>query len=220
MPPANRTPPRAPRFYVTARQPLRPAAVLLAVLTTIAALALGTFALNHSKQTHFPGGSSTGSSSTPEDSKDDPNQVDTIYLGDAADAPVPATRRNGRAGRVHATVLVRLPRFGDQVGLIPDSPTGHLLYAWLAAFNQSSASALQQILPSTDPTATTAAQLQLRQQTGGFTLVAAKEIQPGLLVFRLHDQTPTFTEALGTLQLRPNSNPPAIATFSLRTVLP
>jgi hypothetical protein len=40
------------------------------------------------------------------------------------------------------TILVHLPRFGDQVGLIPDTSAGRLLYGWLAAFNQACYSAL------------------------------------------------------------------------------
>ncbi len=60
--------------------------------------------------------------------------------------------------------------------------------------------------------------MELRQLTGGFTLLSAKEVQPGVIVFRLHDQTPEATEVLGTLQMRPNSNPAAIASFSLRTI--
>ena len=47
---------------------------------------------------------------------------------------------------------------------------------------------------------------------------AAKEVQPGVLVFRLRDQTPSVTEVLGTLQVRPKSNPATIASFSLRAV--
>jgi hypothetical protein len=35
-----------------------------------------------------------------------------------------------------------------------------------------------------------------------------------LLVFRLRDQTPSATEVLGTLQVRPNSSPADIASFS------
>jgi hypothetical protein len=45
-------------------------------------------------------------------------------------------------------------------------------------------------------------------------------VQPGVLVFRLRDQTPSATEVLGTLQVRPNSSPAAIASFSLRAVPP
>jgi hypothetical protein len=60
--------------------------------------------------------------------------------------------------------------------------------------------------------------MELRQQTGGFNLLSAKEVQPGVLVFRLRDQTPSAIEALGTLQVRPNSNPATIASFSLRAV--
>jgi hypothetical protein len=60
--------------------------------------------------------------------------------------------------------------------------------------------------------------IELRRLTGGFTLVSAKEVQPGVLVFRLHDQTAAATEVLGTLQVRPDSNPAEMMSFSLRTV--
>ena len=60
--------------------------------------------------------------------------------------------------------------------------------------------------------------MELRRQTGGFSLLSAKEVQPGVLVFRLRDETPSATEALGTLQVRPNSSPATIASFSLRAV--
>jgi hypothetical protein len=215
----------APRFYLTARQPLRPASILLATIVAAGALALVLYALNHNGHLHLLSDSSGASRSAnpasgaaaPPDDKDDPNQVDTIVLGDPADAPLPA-RKGDHVSPVHPTILVHLPRFGDQVGLIPDTPAGRLLYAWLAAFNQASYPALGNALPNVALASAAAAQMELRQQTGGFNLLSAKEVQPGVLVFRLRDQTPAANEALGTLQVRPNSNPPAIATFSLRAV--
>jgi hypothetical protein len=107
---------------------------------------------------------------------------------------------------------------GAQLGFIPDTPAGHLLYNWLAAFNQASYPALAKALPNVALASATAAQMELRRQTGGFSLLSAKEVQPGVLVFRLRDETPSATEALGTLQVRPNSSPATIASFSLRAV--
>jgi hypothetical protein len=212
----------APRFYITGRQPLRPEAVLLAIVAAVAALSFVVFAMGHTRRAHLSSGSgrsanaTTGAASDADD-KDDPNQIDTIVLGDPADAPVPA-RRGDHVSPVHPTILVRLPRFGDQVGLIPDTPAGRLLYDWLAAFNQSSYPALGNALPNVALAPAAAAQIELRQQTGGFNLLSAKEVQPGVLVFRLRDQTPLATEVLGTLQVRPNSSPATIASFSLRAV--
>jgi hypothetical protein len=215
----------APRFYITGRQPLRPGAILLAILAAVGAFSLMVYALDHSRHAHFTSGNGdsarsagTASASAPDD-RDDPSQIDTIVLGDPAEAPVPA-RRGDHVSPVHPFVVVHLPRFGDQVGLIPNSPAGHLLYDWLAAFNQASDSALRSALPNDAADSALAAQLELRRQTGGFALLSAKEVAPGVLVFRLRDQTPTATEVLGTLQVRPNSSPAAIATFSLRAVSP
>ena len=216
-----------PRFYITGRHPLRPGAILLATVTAVAALSSVLYALGHTEHAHLTSGSSgaarsasatTGTASAA-DEKDDPSQIDTIVLGDPADAPVPA-RPGDHVSNVHPTILVHLPRFGDQVGLIPDTPAGRLLYGWLAAFNQASYPALGNALPNVALASAAAAQIELRQQTGGFNLLSAKEVQPGVLVFRLRDQTPAAIEALGTLQVRPNSSPAAIASFSLRAVPP
>ena len=217
----------APSFYLTGRQPLRPGAVLLAIVAAIVALSSVLYALGHNGHPHLNSGSASSASATPgaapspdeKDDKDDPSQVDTIVLGDPADAPVPA-RRGEHVSSVHPTLLIHLPRFGDEVGLIPDTPAGRLLYAWLAAFNQASYPALGNALPTVALASPAAAQIDLRRQTGGFTLLSAKEAQPGVLVFRLRDQTTSASEALGTLQLRPDSSPAAIASFSLRAIPP
>jgi hypothetical protein len=205
-----------PTFYITGRQPLRPAAVLLAILAAVGALSLVLYALSHNGHAHATSGGSGADRSAQKDD-DDPNQVDTIVLGDPEDAPEPA-RPGDHVSPVHPTILVRLPRWGDQVGFIPNSPAGHLLFNWLAAFNQASYPALANALPNIALASATAAQIELRQQTGGFSLLSAKEVLPGVLVFRLRDQTPAATEVLGTLQVRPNSSPATIASFSLRAV--
>jgi hypothetical protein len=212
----------SPSFYITARQPLRPGAILLATVAAFAALSSVLYAMSHSRNGHFTfnnsGSARSGATSGADsDDKDDPNQIDTIVLGDPADAPVPA-RKGDHVSPVHATVLVRLPRYGDQTGLIPDTPAGHLLYNWLAAFNQASYPALGDALPNIALASAAASQMELRQQTGGFNLLSAKEVQPGVLVFRLRDQTSSATEVLGTLQVLPNSSPATIASFSLRAV--
>jgi hypothetical protein len=215
----------APSFYLTGRQKLSPVTILFATLAAAGVLASVVYAMDHNRSVFLASDGSGDShsanasskESTADDDKDDPNQIDTIVLGDPADAPVPA-RRGDHVSPVHATILVRLPRFGDQTGLIPDSPAGHLLYNWLAAFNQADLPALVKALPSVALDSAANAQMELRKQTGGFNLLSAKEVQPGVIVFRLRDQTPSATESLGTLQVRPNSDPAAIASFSLRAI--
>ena len=213
----------APSFYLTGRQPLRLGAVLLAFVAAVAALSSVLYVMGH-EHAHLAFGATRSASPTTgtapaADDKDDPSQIDTIVLGDPSDAPVPA-RRGDHVSPVHPTILVHLPRFGDQVGLIPNTPAGRLLYGWLAAFNQASYPALGNALPNVALASAAAAQIELRRRTGGFNLLSAKEVQPGVLVFRLRDQTPSAIEALGTLQVQPNSNPAAIASFSLRAVPP
>ncbi len=221
----------APRFYLTARQPMRPGVLLLALLiagTALFGIAYGLgrtgkhrrVASGNSNASRSPAGGGGSQAGDKEDEDDDPSQIDTVVMGDAADAPAPA-RRGARSGNtnVHATVIVHLPRFGPDAGLIPDTPAGHLLWSWLAAFNNGSGPALEHVLPNEAPAPTSAAELALRSTNGGYNLLSARELQPGVLIFRLRDQTPEGAEALGTLQVLPGSNPPSIGSFSLR-VLP
>jgi hypothetical protein len=198
---------------------------VLAIVVAVGALYAITYAVSHMRRVNLgmegagAGGSADGASgsSGAEDDDDDPNQIDTVVLGDPADAPVPG-RRGNHVSPVHPTIVVRLPRYGDQVGKIPDSLAGHLLWNWLAAFNQASLSGLADALPNAASLRTAAAQMELRRQTGGFNVLSAKEVQPGVLVFRLSDQTPLGNEFLGTLWVRPESSPAAVGSFSLQAV--
>lgn len=213
--------PTAPTFYLLRRQPIRPGAIALATVAAALALSSVVYALGHTGHVHAatadsPGAARSTASATGAPPADDKDQIDTIVLGDPADAPTPA-RHGDHVSDVHPFVIVHLPRFGEESGLIPNTPAGRLLYDWLAAFNHGSYPALGNALPTIAPAPAAAAQIELREQTGGFALLSAKEVQPGVLVFRLRDQT-TQTETLGTLQLRPNSSPAAIASFSLRAV--
>jgi hypothetical protein len=222
----TRVPPRAaPSFYIAGHSRPHPTAVLFAILIAVGGAWLIGQGLRNSRRARqaredaFASRSASSGAPDKDNDKDDPNQVDVIVLGDAADAPVPA-RKGDRSGPtdVHPTIMIRLPRYGNESGLIPDTPTGHLLYQWLAAFNQGSLLALEHVLPNDAAFSTAAAQMALRVQTGGFYLMSAKEAAPGVIVFRLHDQTPDFNEVLGTLQMRPDSKPPTIASFSLRAI--
>jgi hypothetical protein len=207
----------APSFYITGRQPLRPEVILLAIVIAAGALSSVLYALSRSGHVHFSSATDRSTSARDQKDDDDPNQVDTIVLGDPGDAPQPA-RPGDHVSPVHPTILVHLPRWGEKVGFIPNTPAGQLLYSWLAAFNHGSYPALAEALPTIAPASATAAQIELRRETGGFSLLSAKEVLPGVLVFRLRDQTPTGTEVLGTLQMRPNSKPATIESFSLRAV--
>ena len=223
----------APTFYLTGRQRIHPGALLLGILAACASIGLILYAMARSGVHLLPAGpdssrsASGASGSSADDKDDDPNQVDTIVLGDPSEAPVPAPLHAARPdpnSSVHPFLLTILPHTGEHFGQIPNTPAGHLLFDWLAAFNkptpQASAAALAQALPTAEQAQVLAFQLTLRQQTGGYYLLSAKEVQPGLLVFRLRDQTKAGNEALGTLLLKPDSPSPAIASFSLRAIPP
>jgi hypothetical protein len=187
----------------------------LAVLAAAGALTSVLYALDHSGPASFF--SRAADKPDKKDDDDDPNQVDTIVIGDPNEAPLPA-KPGEHPSPVHPTILIHLPRSGDRMGLLPDSPAGHLLYEWLAAFNRASYQGLENALPNIAADSTAEVQMELRRQTGGYNLLSAKEVVPGVLVFRMRDQTPRGVEVLGTLQVRPNSKPATIASFSLRAV--
>jgi len=127
---------------------------------------------------------------TATDDKDDPSLIDTIFLADPADIPALSTP-GIHVSAVHPTIIVHLPRFGDEIGLIPDTPAGHLFYDWLAAFNQTNYSALRSSLPNV----ALGAQIQLREKTGGLTVLSAEEVQPsgaGCVTPRAGISVPSF----------------------------
>ena len=210
---------RAPRFYLTGRQPLRPGVILLAMVVAAGALGGIVYGMGHAGRGRFGSGSygSADARGGEEDDKDDPNQIDTIVLGDPSDAPVPG-RRGDHVSPVHPTIVVVLPRVGSQVGLIPNTPAGQLLYGWLAAFNRADEAGLERALPNAGGAGAASAELTLRRRTGGFNLLSAKEVAPGVVVFRLLDQTAAAGEALGTLAMVPDASPARVASFSVRGV--
>src|SRR5439155_16118847 len=96
----------APHFYVTGHQRMRPEAILLATVAAVVALSSVLYALGHTGHAAFTSGgssSTTSSAASAADEKDDPNQIDTIVLGDPADAPRPA-RRGEHVSPVHPTI--------------------------------------------------------------------------------------------------------------------
>ena len=95
--PEDHRPLTAPTFYITGRQPLSPGAILLAIVVAVGALSLVLYAMSHA-------GGAVG-----QKDDDDPNQIDTVVVGDPTDAPEPA-RPGTHVSPVHPTILVRLPR--------------------------------------------------------------------------------------------------------------
>ena len=209
-----------PRFYLTGRQAVRPWVWLLAGIMAAGGAGGIVYAMGkgHGRSiADSGGGSAAGAAEGNDDDKDDPNQIDTIVLGGPDEAPVPAKKGN-HVSPVHPTILIILPRDGKDAGQIPDTEAGRLLYAWLAAFNAGSRLGLEGALPTDATGLVVNGQMELRRETGGFNLVSAKEVERGLLVFRLRDQTPAGAEALGTLAVREDSIPARIGSFSVRVV--
>ena len=84
-----------PSFYITGRQSLSPGAILLATVAAVGALYLGALYAGSqrtyaSQRRRWPFCERQPAGAPAADEKDDPYQIDTIVLGDPADAPVPA----------------------------------------------------------------------------------------------------------------------------------
>ena len=167
-------PPRAPSFGVIERQPPRPAAILLAMLAAAGILSGAVFGLGHSKARHFAEGDFQR---VPHGRRCKRCVCEAMTKRTILRRWTPScleTRRTRLYPRGGATMsarftppfLIRLPRFGDKVGLIPDTPSGKLLFRWLAAFNQASSPALEKILPNAALASTVGAQMDLRRQNG------------------------------------------------------
>ena len=87
-----------PSFYLTVRRPLHPGVILLAIAAAVAALCCFVYAMGHARHRRLnpdnAGNARSGSAtSSAEDDKDDPNQIDTIVLGD------PRRRSHARTSR-------------------------------------------------------------------------------------------------------------------------
>src|SRR6266545_8115529 len=58
-----------------------------------------------------------------------------------------------------------------QTPVIPDTPAGHTLQAWLEAFNSGDRARIQAYLAKYEPTKSVDSQVNFRNQTGGFELL-------------------------------------------------
>jgi len=126
------------------------------------------------------------------------SQIDTIFRVIPADALCPRDR--GTKSPRHATILGRLPRFGDQVGLIPETPGGHTPIRRARRLQPGKYPALGNALPMSKPLP----RPRHRSKCGAerrLQHALAKERPNPASVFRLRDQTPAAIEALGTLQV-------------------
>ena len=99
---------------------------------------------------------------------------------------------------------------------IPDTPAGHVLRAWLDAFNSGDRAALESYLKTYDPKQSLDFMLNFRGQTGGFELLGVDKSEPSHIEFRVKEKASPATAA-GSIDLK-TADPVQVGHFSLRAI--
>src|SRR5579862_3324362 len=105
-----------------------------------------------------------------------------------------------------------------QEAAIPDTPAGHTLKAWLAAFNSGDRDAEEKYIKTYDPSKSLDEEMRFRGMTGGFMLTQIVKSEPQRLEFMVKERNGE-TVAVGKLEVKGGA-PAQVASFSLRAVPP
>jgi hypothetical protein len=101
---------------------------------------------------------------------------------------------------------------------VPDTPAGHTLQAWLAAFNSGDRTSIETYVKTIDHSQSVDGMISFRNQTGGFELLSIESSQPLHIRFRVKEKGGPTT-ALGNLLVK-DGQPPTVGTFGLRALPP
>lgn len=113
-----------------------------------------------------------------------------------------------------AFLLPLLTHSGYGQAVIPQTPAGHALQAWLDAVNSGTAAGARAYVSSTDATQSADWILSLSQHSGGFVLLSVHSKSPRLVSFLVKEKH-TATEAVGSIKVDPSQASPVIS-FSIR----
>ena len=210
----------APRFQITAEQPMRPEIIAYASVVMLTVLAIFLYAARlpaHLTQKDeslaIERSATSGQAKGGGAGGDDSSALDTLVFGDPGDPQHKVVRSSYT--QVHPTLVGHFQRFGEGPGLLPDTPAGHLLYTWLVAFNRSDLRAMSDLLPPGTSSLTMEQLLELRSRSGGFDVVAVKAAGPGTLSFVLREETSPNSIFSGRLAVPSASSVSAIRSFAL-----
>ena len=112
--------------------------------------------------------------------------------------------------------LALSPASAQQV--IPETPAGHTLKAWLDAFNSGDRATVEKYLHTYDPERSLDQEMQFRGMTGGFVLLQIIKSDPQSVEFMVKEHN-SETMAVGKMEVKPG-DPAMVASFSLRAVPP
>jgi retinol-binding protein 3 len=101
---------------------------------------------------------------------------------------------------------------------IPDTPAGHVLQAWLDAFNSADRAKIENYIKTYDPNETVDGMISFHGQTGGFDLVSIDSNDPLRIRFQVKERAST-TLGLGNLSLK-SAEPHQVDQLNLRAIPP
>ena len=112
--------------------------------------------------------------------------------------------------------LGRLTASAQQV--IPETPAGHTLKAWLDAFNSGDRAVEEKYLHTYDPSRSLDEEMRFRGMTGGFVLLQIIKSDPQSVEFMVKEHN-SETMAVGKMEVKAG-DPATVASFSLRAIPP
>ena len=115
-------------------------------------------------------------------------------------------------------LLVAAARAWPQSPVIPDTPAGHTLHAWLDAFNSGDRARIQAYVATYDPTQSADGTVSFRERTGGFDLLGVDKGDRLHIEFRVKERA-SPTVAVGKLEVK-DADPAGVVHFSLRAIPP
>jgi hypothetical protein len=101
---------------------------------------------------------------------------------------------------------------------IPDTPAGHTLEAWLAAFNSGDPTLMEAYDRKYDPSKPVGDEKRFRDMTGGFDVLKVMKSEPLHLEFLVKERR-SGTQAIGKLDVK-DGEPALVTSFALRTIPP
>src|SRR5437588_3388081 len=120
--------------------------------------------------------------------------------------------------RLVPLLLLAAARAWPQSPVIPDTPAGRTLHAWLDAFNSGDRARIQAYVAKYDPTQSMDQTMAFRDRTGGFDLLGVDKSDRLHIEFRVKDRA-SPTVGVGKLEVK-DADPAGVVHFSLRAIPP
>src|SRR5438445_6271982 len=120
--------------------------------------------------------------------------------------------------RLVPLLLLAAARAWPQSPVIPDTPAGRTLHAWLDAFNSGDRARIQAYVAKYDPTQSADGTVSFRERTGGFDLLGVDKGDRLHIEFRVKERA-SPTVAVGRLEVK-DGDPAGVVHFSLLAIPP